>query len=218
MTMVTSTKSVSVTGRNGRVRRNAGLKIVVRSGIQPKTEKQPGVSIGRGASHQPDVRPANKSDNVSDLALLHGRYEVVDSVVRHNLLETELTPLIVNRAVTVIDDWIDAGVFHSREVRVIERARELWRDIKRPRHPYFDPPDPDDLEDGPEAERAKNLLRRCRALVGRERWYVFENVIRWNEPTGIPGSRIANIAPSSIAAAQEMLRNVAGEIDRSWIL
>jgi hypothetical protein len=214
--MQVSTLSVGRSSPNGRVRRNAGLKFLARS--KPTPQREPRVSVGHGGYVEPDVRATNADDNISLLALGHGRYETVDAIYRKNLIESEVTPLVINRAVTVIDDWIDSDVFLGRQVRVIEKARDLWRSVKRPRHPYFDPPDPDDLEDSFESERAKSLLHRCRRLVGNERWNIFENIVRWNEPTGVPGSRIANINERSMLAAQMVVRDVADEIGRSWIL
>lgn len=125
---------------------------------------------------------------------------------------------MVNKTVTVIDGWIDEDIFGRHHIRVIEYARDLWRDIKRPTHPHFDSYDPEDREDGVEAERAKNLLMRCRRLVGRIDWSIFENVIRWNEPIGIPGSRYAAVTQRHTAAAQEVVASVADRIVKARIL
>lgn len=202
-------------GRNGRVRRNATSAHTTRPrltlGISHST-----VSLGRWQDRAEDTRPANDRDNIAPLALQHGRYEIHDTIFRPSIIETEITPRLVNKTVTVIDGWIDADVFSRGEVWAIEYARDLWRDIRFPRHPYFDPPDLEDRNDSFESERAKNLLRRCRRLVGDSRWYIFENVIRWNEPTGIPGSRIATVSEQSIIAAQEIVGAVANEV--RWIL
>lgn len=161
----------------------------------------------------PDIRPANDADNISADALKHGRYEVANSFFRKSVLEpSEIDPFIVNRAVTVIDDWIDAGVFYGYQVRVIERTRDLWRDIRPPRHPLFDRPDLEDRDDSLEAARAQALLTRCRRLVGNSRWEVFENVVRWNELTGVPGSKIARPSEASIVAAQRLVRGVTAEL------
>jgi hypothetical protein len=70
----------------------------------------------------------------------------------------------------------------------------------------------EDRQDGSDAERAKNLLRRCRNHVGLERWNIFENVVRWNEPTGIPGSRICSLRDEAIWSAQETIAAIAGDI------
>ncbi len=199
-------------GRNGRVRRNAAASRITRPGLSIGFERSSSVALGMWKDVAEDCRPANDTDNVASFALKHGRYEVADTIFRTSVLEIEITPRIVNRTVTVIDGWIDDDVFHRPHVRVIEYCRDLWRDIRQPRHPFFDSPDLEDRADSFEAERAKNLLRRCQRLVGHARWSIFENVVRWNEPTGIPGSRVANISEASIVAAQDIVREVAADI------
>lgn len=198
--------------RMGRVRVNARMKFTTRQGL-PVPEREGWLSVvGRENDWMPDVRPANQNDNLAPLTIAHGRYEVADTIFRPSVIEVEIAPRVVNRSVTVIDDWIDGDVFHRPQVRVIEYARDLWRDIRRPCHPYFDAPDLEDRNDSFESERAKSLLHRCRRLVGDWRWNIFENVVRWNEPTGIPGSRIASVSGASIGAAQEVVRDVADQI------
>jgi hypothetical protein len=204
--------------RMGRVRTNARMKATTRQGIPQPAHESWSYATGRSNDWAPDIRPANQNDNISPLALAHGTYEVADTIFRPSVLEVEITPRVVNRAVTVVDGWIDDDIFDRRHIRVIEYARDLWRDIRRPCHPLFDPPDLEDRDDSFDSDRAKNLLRRCRSVVGRGRWYIFENVIRWNEPTGIPGSRIASVSHASVEAAQQVIREVAEEIGRAWIL
>lgn len=196
--------------RNSRVAHNARRKATTRPGLGIQTRDLT-VCIGKSQDQAADMRPANEQDNISAYALQHNRYEAHHTIFRTDL-ETSYDPRIVNKTVTVIDGWIDDDVFHRSHVRVIEYVRELWRDIQRPRHPFFDPYDPEERDDSFESERAKNLLRRCRNLVGSARWSIFENVVRWNEPTGVPGSRIAAVHPSSIIAAQDIVADVAADI------
>lgn len=198
--------------RMGRVGVNARLKNVTKAKAPAPEREGWSYVVGRENDWAPDIRPANENDNLAALALTHGRYEVADTIFRPSIGETEIAPRIVNRSVTVIDDWIDADVFLHPHVRVIEYTRDLWRDIRRPCHPYFDAPDLEDRNDSFESERAKALLYRCRRLVGDYRWNIFENVVRWNEPTGIPGSRIASVSDASILAAQALVRDVADQI------
>lgn len=198
--------------RNGRVRHNAAIGRA--RGDIGHASKRDWVYHARGIDDwNPDVRPANDTDNLSPDALKHGRYEVAKSYYRKSDLDPpELDPFVVNRAVTVIDDWIDGDVFYGYQVRVIEKTRDLWRDIRQPRHPLFDRPDLEDRDDGFEAARAQALLNRCRRLVGSSRWEIFENIVRWNEPTGIPGSKIAHLSVESIEAAQRVVRGVTAEL------
>lgn len=195
-------------GRNGRVRRNAVAKR--RAGTIGHASKADWVWISTNAPHN-DVRPANVTDNISEYALQHGRYETHKSMFLSPGLEL-VEPMVVNKTISVVDGWIDDGAFRHWEIYVIERIRDLWRVIRRPTHPHFDGYDPEDRQDGLDAERAKNLLRRCRNVVGLERWSIFENVIRWNEPTGVPGSRISALSQEAIWAAQDAVAIVAGDV------
>jgi hypothetical protein len=198
--------------RNRRVVRNAGLKSIARPGLAFSGRESWSYVIGRSNDWAADERPADQNDNVAPLALAHGRYEVADSIFKRSDSETEIAARVVNRTVTVIDGWIDEDVFIRPHVRVIEYARDLWRDIRMPRHPFFEGYDPEDRNDSFESERAKALLHRCRRLVGDYRWNIFENVVRWNEPTGIPGSRVSTLSEASIGAAQQIVREVAEDI------
>lgn len=160
------------------------------------------------------LRPANLSEFIQR----HGRYEIDPvSQTSPGVLAFD-GKRISNRAVTVIDDWIDDGLFERRHIRVIEHARDLWRDIRRPTHDYFDGYDPEDRAESFEAERAKNLLRRAKRLVHHEDWSVFENVVRWNEPLGVSGSRLYNPNAAALSAAKEIVRDVAELIARSLVL
>lgn len=165
------------------------------------------------AKHRRDV-----AANLNGFAERHGRYEREIVAAKVGLVETEFTEAVVNRTHSVIDGWIDEEIFLRRHIRVIEHARDLWREIKRPTHNYFDSHDPEDRQDGLDAERAKNLLRRARSLVARDDWNVFENVVRWNEPTGIPGPRHAGPSPRSVAAAKETVLLVAEIIAEALFL
>lgn len=149
---------------------------------------------------------------ISPFVAQHGRYERAVVVARLGLVETEFSEATVNRNHSVIDGWIDEEIFERRHIRVIEHARDLWREISRPTHDFFDSWDPEDEREGLEAERAKNLLRRARSLVHERDWRIFENVIRWNEPLGLPGSRL--LAPNEKAkeAVQEIVIDVAETI------
>lgn len=197
-----------------RSRRNAMSRRMIRPGL-PR-ERRSSVYFARQAGIAADVRPAHENDNISRFMLQHGLYEAHGTIYRSIGGANE--GRVVNRAITVIDAWIDEDVFYRPHIRTIEQIRDLWRCIKRPTNVYFDSRDPEDRQDGPDAERAKNLLCCCRRLVGHYRWNIFENVARWNEPTGVPGSRIANISMASVAAAQQIVIGVAHDIRKAMIL
>lgn len=152
------------------------------------------------------------------LAGQHALYENALVPSHTSLIETQFSRQIINRTLTPIDEWFyfDADFWSRRQVRVIERARDLWRDVGRPTHPYFDWRK--HKGDGLTAERAKNLLRRAHRLVGDSDWRVFENVIRWNEPTGFRGSSLCRQSPQAIAAAKVTVRGVAQAVGEALIL
>src|SRR5690606_32559683 len=114
----------------------------------------------------------------------------------------EMQQVTINRRHTVIDGWLhdDERYFERRHIRVIEHARELWRSISM--HAVTDI-DVGAFEtrglvfakDDEIAARAVNLLRRARSLVPRWQWDIFENVVRWNEPYGFPGSGLFGDKP-----------------------
>ncbi|MDB5584338.1 MAG: hypothetical protein JWR80_9514 [Bradyrhizobium sp.] len=142
----------------------------------------------------------------------HGKFRVLPLAVRVDLIRTQYkNGGIYNHAVTPFDLWLSDPdtPFEQRHVRVIEDARERWREIDRPRNEWKVS---EDGLDGPASERAKNLLRRCKRVVPRLDWEVFENVIRWNEPYGIPGSRLMSCAHHKEAAALKTVLRVANEL------
>lgn len=171
-----------------------------------------------GCAEKEGERRLLRATNISAYIGQHGRYETVAVSAKLSLVETEYTVATFNRTHTVIDGWIDEEIFERSHIRVIERARDLWRDIKRPTLDYFDSYDPDDDSESFDSERAKCLLKRCRNLVGEPRWRIFENVLRWNEPCGVPGSRLMTPCPESIGATKEIVIGVAEEIARTLIL
>lgn len=124
----------------------------------------------------------------------------------------------INLAPTAIDDWINEGVFDWFHISVIERCRDYWRDISRPVHDAFDSDDPESREDSFYSERAKNLFRNAKRHVGKVRWDMFENIVRWNEPSGRCGSRLMTVSVRSIEAAQQLVMDVTEEIGRARIL
>lgn len=157
------------------------------------------------------VRPS--PEMIDPFTARHGRY--IEQPCEE---DGEYAPGAVNLAHTIIDLWIDDGIFLGSEIRSIEIARELWRSVARPSHDYFDSDDPENEREGLNMERAKALLRRCKNHVGCSRWLIFENVVRWNEPYGTPGSRLWEPSPECMVATQEIVAGVAREIYRGEIL
>lgn len=156
--------------------------------------------------------------DLSEYRKQHGKFRVLPLALRIDLIRTEYKNRgIYNHAVTPFDLWLSDPdtPFLRRHVRVIEHARDLWRSIDRPTNETFVQRDG---RDGLIPERAKNILRRCRRLVDLSDWHIFENVIRWNEPFGILGSRLMSHSPQKEAAALQTVLAVAEIISRTLII
>lgn len=159
-----------------------------------------------------------QSADVGQFVGRHGIYENASVADRVGLIETAFSSQVINRTLTPIDEWFyfEPDYWSRRQVRVIEHARDLWRDIGRPTHPHFDWKKA--KGDGLTAERAKNLLRRAKHFVGNDDWNVFENVIRWNEPTGRRGSHLCKYRMTEVAAAKNTVRGVAQALGEALVL
>lgn len=130
-----------------------------------------------------------------------------------------------NRRHTVIDGWVsdDEDYFERRHLRVIDHARDLWRAVSMHAATpidvgVFGTQGLEIAHDDESAARALNLLRRARSLVPRWQWNVFENVVRWNEPYGFPGSALFGDKPKRRAETMFIVRHTAETISRSLFL
>lgn len=106
-----------------------------------------------------------------------------------------------NFATSVIDEWLDdEGLFTQEEFNAIWFCAEMWRRL-------------DQTAMG-ERQGSRSLYRisNIKRQFPWSEWSVFENVIRWNEPTGVHGSRISVIRASSLEAAKQIVKKVAGRI------
>jgi hypothetical protein len=124
----------------------------------------------------------------------------------------------INDATSVIDEWLnDDGLFTQDEFAAIWYCGEMWRRIGltvRDRNEKARASGLSDRRDY-EAQRALNAIARIRKHFDRTDWNIFENVIRWNEPCGRPGSAIAMVPGSSIEAAKLIVKGIAREIYES---
>jgi hypothetical protein len=157
--------------------------------------------------------------DLSEYRKSKGKFRLLPITVRADLVRTEYKERgIYNHAITPFDLWLwdEETPFERRHVRVVERARELWNDIDPPRNEAFTLSG--DGRDGLRSERAKNILRRCKVLVPRWEWQIFENTVRWDEPLGFPGSRLMTHSPCREAAALRAVWNVAETVARSLII
>lgn len=203
--------SMRPSSRNRRVEWNANLKDMTRESVEQPERKWTPI---RPSSRSPveTVRPA-------------AQYETETIQVRDVLGNIEFEAVTVNRAHTVVDGWFHfyPDFFERRHIRVIEHARDLWRDVSvhgmsLAYEGSFDTRGLEIRFDDEASARAVNLLRRARGLVARWKWEVFENVIRWNEPYGFPGSRLFGDKPAREEWAKLVVRDVAEKVARSLFL
>jgi len=107
----------------------------------------------------------------------------------------------------VIDGWLhdNDGFFEAQHIKVFAHCADLWNNCPGPRQ----------FEHGGAAHTAAlRTLADFKGKVPRYAWEIFENVCRWDEPTGIPGSRYSTARPSSVRAAKHVVRYVAEELFR----
>lgn len=188
----------------------------------------------KSGTHRPVAQPERKwtpirlSDN-GDLpegpALPKPDIETETILVTNIVGIQETQQVTRNRRHTVIDGWIydDEEFFERRHLRVIDHARDLWRAVSMHASTpidvgVFGTQGLEIAHDDESAARAMNLLRRARSLVSRWQWDVFENVVRWNEPLGFPGSSLFSMKPKRIEETKWIVRHVAETVSRSFFL
>lgn len=118
--------------------------------------------------------------------------------------------VLKNYAETVIDGWLDDGEFPANEVRTISMLRDFWAIVDRFNYRQGMRSFASNEDNG-----HMSALKRIGAkskCVPQWKWQIFENVVRWGEPTGVPGSKIANVHPASIEAAKRIVGEVAREL------
>jgi hypothetical protein len=170
-----------------------------------------------GCDQNEEVERIFSLTDLTEYRKQHGKFHLLPMAMRLDLIRTEYKNRgIYNHACTPFDLWLSDPEcpFLRRHVRVVERARDLWRSIERPTNYVVTPYG----VDGAIPERAKNLLRRCKAIVPRWEWNVFENVVRWNEPYGVSGSRLMSSQRGADEAALATVLRVAETISRSLII
>lgn len=153
------------------------------------------------------------------------QFENETVLVVNDLGIQEAQQVTINRRHTVIDGWLhdDEEYFERRHIRVIEHARDLWRAVSMHASTpidvgVFGTQGLEIAHDDESASRALNLLRRARTLVPRWQWDVFENVVRWNEPYGFPGSSLFGDKPKRREETKFIVRSAAEIIAKSLFL
>jgi hypothetical protein len=170
-------------------------KADARGPLQRVIEAERGPIIERdGVALHQDTSPL-----VSPFTRQHGDYE--DYLKR-----------TVNRGGTPIARWRKAGILSDSQQAAIEHCIRLWRLVTASGRlvanldrTVFGSPG-----DGHSAEvEARDDLKRIKGYVGERYFSVFENVVRFDEPAGVAGSRLEQPSANRELAARFCVQFVA---------
>ena len=161
---------------------------------------------------------------VSPFTARHGDYRrdlIVDLSGELGGKRQSMVRVLRNVAVTSVDRWLSLGGpgFEEPQRRAIDHVRSLWTitgsgprvtahydGLRIPRGP------------GGGADERENYLSTLHALQRYERefpryvWEAFERVVRFDEPAGLAGSRMAKNAAQQQAHAKACVGFVASKI------
>jgi hypothetical protein len=199
--------------RNRRVEWNAHLKQGTLTAVPAAERKWTPIRLAERSEAEPEAKAPRP------------QYETETILVTNIIGVQEAQQVTRNRRHTVFDSWLhdDEEFFERRHIRVVEHARDLWRAVSMHAATpidvgVFGTQGLEIAHDDESAARALNLLRRARSLVPRWQWNIFENVVRWNEPYGFPGSSLFVVKPQRVAETKWIVRDAAETISRSLFL
>jgi len=132
-------------------------------------------------------------------------------VRKHGLYEDHLKR-VENKAVTPVSKWIAAGLVTDAEQAAIEHCLNLWQRVEGQPSlvANFDRTIFGCPGDGhPREVEARDDLHRLKNHVGDKYWSVFENVVRFDEPAGVAGSRLEQASRNRETAARHCVLFVA---------
>lgn len=160
---------------------------------------------------------------VSPHVAQHGDYRpamVVDLNGKLGGKRQSMVRLLVNRSVSTTDKWLLEGGpgFEAPEAAAIAHVRRLWSIVgsgPRLTARY----DPSCVGAPGTGERDQAGYRSALLTLGEYRrqfpprvWEAFENVVRWDEPAGVAGSRMASHPSEQRAHAKACVGFVASKI------
>lgn len=157
-------------------------------------ERGPIAEQGGRAFYQ-DITPAGPTEQAKQ----HGDYE-------------EHLKRFVNRGGTPIARWIKAGVISDSQHAAMRHCIGLWtiisasgRMVANLDRTVFGCPG-----DGHHREvEARDDLQRMKGYVGDRYWSVWENVVRFDEPAGVAGSRLQQDNANAELLARHCVQFVA---------
>lgn len=152
---------------------------------------------------QNKVRVGLPGEGPNRFAVVHARYreKTVYVPANNNGANAGYFRVSENVDANLMDAWIiDAEGFDGGHLWAAHLCRSLWRSMPKPTAKIVD------WEDERHSRSARRLAE-IKRRVGPD-WAIFENAMRWNEPMGYAGSRLAMPRPEHIARTKQVVRRV----------
>jgi hypothetical protein len=176
----------------------------------------------KAAKQKAKIRKAQEQ-TVSPFTAQHGDYRPALVVDLDGVLggkRQSMVRLLVNRNVSTVDKWLFEGGpgFESPEAASIDHVRGLWRIVGNGARVIgrYDPSGVRGSAVRPEKDEtylsALLTLGEYQKQFPARIWEAFENVVRWDEPAGVAGSRMANHPAERRAHAKACVGFVASKI------
>lgn len=123
---------------------------------------------------------------------------------------------MVNRGGTPVRRWITAGLLTESQQAAIAHCLNLWGIISASGSMSCNL-GKDGVRGGgglghPREVEARDDLKRMRGYFAHQWWNCFENVVRWDEPAGVAGSKLSVKKDSHETAARLVVQMVADTI------
>jgi hypothetical protein len=125
------------------------------------------------------------------------------------------SPVMRNRGGSSVDRWEAKGLLSETQLAAIAHMQRLWRIAEAGQRLSMNWTQTirGCSGDGNFAEiQARADIHRIRGGFPQAYWDVFENVVRFDEPAGIAGSRLANVSRSAVEAAKLVVCLIADTI------
>ena len=163
---------------------------------------------GRLANHKRGQKSKDGAEPlVNEFAARHGDYARDSRAGKSAIMR--------NRGGTSVDRWQANGLLSETQLAAIAHMQRLWQIVDAgPRLvANLDQTVFGSSGEGNLAEiEARDDINRIRSGFPAPYWNVFENVVRFDEPAGAAGSRLANVSRSAKEAARLVVCLIADTI------
>lgn len=182
--------------------------IDTRGPLQKALDAERGAIVMIGPKGDQTAAYQDTAPLVNDFAKQHGDYEQLGQfhAARHAM---------INRKGSPIAAWFKEGGpgFEDPQARAIEYIERLWVKAATPGRlvANYGVTVRGGFE-GRDHFEAIDELGRWQTEFGVDYWSVFENVVRFDEPAGVAGSKLAANRPQSASAAKAIVGFIASMI------